>query len=238
MSTFVLVHGSWHGAWCWYKIVPALQAAGHNVVALDLPGLGNDKTPVAEVTLDSWLACVCAALDEAAEPVVLVGHSRGGLVISGAAERRPDKIAKLVYLAAFLMPSGQTMLEAAGTDPDSLAATHLDPHPEEGYILVKDEGVVPAFYADCTAQDIALARLCLQPEPLVPLGTPLQTSPENFGRVPRAYIECTGDRAISIAAQRRMHGALSCDPVLTMHTDHSPFFSAPEELTQHLLSLV
>ncbi len=92
MSTYVLVHGAWHGSWCWEKVVPLLEQAGHQVEALDLPGHGQDKTPIREITLAAYTNRVCETLDAQAEPVILVGHSLGGMVITQAAEERPAKI--------------------------------------------------------------------------------------------------------------------------------------------------
>ena len=91
MATYVLVHGAWHGAWCWFKVIPLLEKRGHKVVALDLPSHGRDKTPTSSVTLQSYADRVCQTLDECSEPVVLVGHSMGGVVITQAAEQRPKK---------------------------------------------------------------------------------------------------------------------------------------------------
>ncbi len=235
MSTFVLVHGSWHGAWCWYKVIPLLEAAGHRVVALDLPGLGTSKITPAQVTLDMWIDHVCDELDRHAQPVVLVGHSRGGLLISGAAERRPDKISRLIYLTAFLLPDGGTMLGAAAEDGDSKAGDFLEVNEAEGFITFDNRELQHVFYAQCDEQDVALARLCIQPEPLAPLATPLQLSDEHFGRVPRVYIECLQDRAISPAKQKAMYSELPCEAVISMDTDHSPFFSATPALVGHLL---
>ena len=100
MTTFVLVHGSWHGSWCWCRVVPELEALGHRVLALDLPGHGDDATPVARITLAAYAECVAAVVRGAAEPVVLVGHSFGGIVISQAAELIPERISRLVILNA------------------------------------------------------------------------------------------------------------------------------------------
>src|SRR5262249_11659973 len=86
MSTYLLVHGAWHGAWCWYKIIPRLQAAGHKVIALDMPGHGRDWRPPGEITMQDYVDTITRALDAEAEPAVLVAHSRGGLVATHAAE--------------------------------------------------------------------------------------------------------------------------------------------------------
>ena len=119
MSTFVLIHGSWHGAWCWYKVIPRLERAGHRVIAPDLPSLGKDKTPISRVSLRLWTESVCQVLDAETEPVVLVGHSRGGMVISEVAESRPEKIKTLVYLCAFLLWNGESVMQVAQTDDTS-----------------------------------------------------------------------------------------------------------------------
>lgn len=80
MSTFVLVHGSWHGAWCWERIVPMLEEAGHRVIVIDLPAHGTDHTPLIEVNLKSYTDCLSSVLDKEPEKVILVGHSMAGVV--------------------------------------------------------------------------------------------------------------------------------------------------------------
>ena len=90
MSTYVLIHGSWHGAWCWYKVVPRLEQAGHTALAIDLPGHGRDWTPPQDVSMQTYVDSVCGVLDTLPEPAILVGHSRGGIVISQVAESRRE----------------------------------------------------------------------------------------------------------------------------------------------------
>jgi len=237
LSVYVLVHGAWHGGWCWCKVVPLLERAGHTVLAPDLPSLGKDKTPVSEVSLALWAEHVCRLLDAQPEPAVLVGHSRGGIVISEAAERRPGKVKTLVYLTAFLLRNGESLLQVAGQDTTSLVVQNLVVAEDRGSCTVRDEAIRDAFYGDCSDEDVALAQLCLAPEPLAPMATPVAVSEENFGRVPRVYIECLQDRAIPPALQKQMYTATPCRNVLSMDTSHSPFFSAPRALADHLLAL-
>lgn len=234
MSTFVLVHGSWHGAWCWYKVIPRLERLGHRVIAPDLPSLGRDKTPVSDVSLRLWTDSICRVLDAETEPVVLVGHSRGGVVISEVAESRPEKVELLVYLCAFLVRTGESLMQVAETDGASLVRPSLLLFQEQGHATVREENVRELFYGDCGDDDVALARLLLQPEALAPLGTPIQTTEERFGRIPRVYIECLRDKAISASVQKQMYTAVPCERVISMDTDHSPFFSAPDQLVGHL----
>jgi len=120
LAIFILIHGAYHGAWCWDKVVPILKDKGHSAIALDLPGSGKDKTPISHVTLDCYAQKICKFLDIQPEPVILVGHSLGGLSITQAAEYRPDKIKILVYLTAFLLQNGQSRLSVRDQDPESL----------------------------------------------------------------------------------------------------------------------
>src|SRR5919201_534684 len=103
MSTFVLVHGAWHGGWVWDRVAQQLQESGHKVLAPDLPAHGSDRTPAGQITLRHYVDHVVSCIDSCAEPVVLAGHSMGGIVISSAAERRPESIRALVYVCAFLL---------------------------------------------------------------------------------------------------------------------------------------
>jgi pimeloyl-ACP methyl ester carboxylesterase len=234
MSTFILVHGSWHGAWCWHKLVPRLQKRGHTVIAPDLPSLGRDRTPVNRVSLATWRRHVCNIVDSAPEPVVLVGHSRGGIVISEVAEHRPERVRTLVYLCAFLLANGECLSDVASSDEASLVPPNVVMSEDKTCSTVRAEALRDAFYGECSEEDVELARLCVQPEATVPLVTPLELSAEKFGRVPRVYIECLRDRAIPIALQRRMQSNWPCQRVHALDTDHSPFLSRPDELADLL----
>ena len=108
---------------------------------------------------------------------------------------------------------------------------------DQSSATVREAAIKEAFYGGCSEEDIALARLLLVPEALAPSATPISITEGNFGRVPRVYIECLRDKAIPPALQKKMYTALPCQKVISMDTDHSPFFSAPEELVTHLLSL-
>lgn len=231
--TFILVAGAWHGAWCWNRIVPLLEAGGHRVLTPELAATGSDRTEPAAVTLESWARSLADLACAEAAPIV-VGHSRAGIVISRAAELEPQGIGRLVYLAAYLLPRGATMAAAARADADSLVPAGMIPATSGLTCTLRPDVIQNAFYGDCDADTVAFARAKLTPEPLKPLVTPLKVSDERFGHVPRAYIECTRDRTVTLAAQRQMRQALPCDPVITLESDHSPFLSHPRELAEAL----
>ena len=104
----VLVHGSFHGAWCWEYLIPLLEARGHRVVAPNLPASGGDPAPFENANLVTYATRIAAAIDELSGPVMLVGHSMGGIVCSQVAEWRPERIAAVVYVVGLLLRPGET----------------------------------------------------------------------------------------------------------------------------------
>jgi len=230
MKTFILVHGSWHSAWNWHKVIPILEKKGHHVIAIDLLGMGRDKTPIQEATLQNNAAYLCRIIDEQPGQVILVGHSKNGIMISQAAEYRPDKIEKLIYLAAYLVPDGKTQLEYSAQDTAGVLKPYVTRYAETGSHTLQPEIYREGLYHDCDEDIVQMARLILSHENASSATTPLQLTADNYGSVRRFYIECTEDRAVTPFIQRKMYAATPCEKVYSMATSHSPFFSAPEEL--------
>jgi pimeloyl-ACP methyl ester carboxylesterase len=218
-------------------VVPRLRQAGHEVIAPDLPSLARDRTPVAEISLDRWADSICKVVEAAVEPVILVGHSRGGIVISAVAERVPTRIAMLVYLTAFLLRDGETLLEVAQTADSSLVVPNIVVADDQASMTVPGDAAQEAFYGECSPEDVVLASMLLAPEAIAPNSTPLRVTDSRFGSVPRVYIECLRDKAIPVALQRRMAHNSPCEIVASLDSDHSPFLSTPGPLVDHLLAL-
>lgn len=237
MSTYVLVHGAYHGGWCYEKIVPLLEAAGHTAIAVDLPGHGDNRVPMEKVTLDAYVDHVCSVVEAQDVPVILVGHSLGGMTITQVSERLPDRIAWVVYLTAMMPKNGQNRGDLAEYEgPEDMASKRIIS--DDGLSATMSRDIIPpTFYAECPPDDVERAIERLVPQALEPLQSRARTTPERFGTVRRAYIECLRDRAIPIAMQRAMVAAQPCEKVFTIDSDHSPFYSAPGELAAHLLEL-
>jgi pimeloyl-ACP methyl ester carboxylesterase len=233
VATFLLVHGAGTGGWIWEKVVPLLEANGHRVCAPDMPGLGNDPTPPANVTLADNVEKVSRLLDKKEEPVVLVGHSMGGITISQAGEARRRKIKALVYLCALLPTSGKCGRDMTSLEPDSMFRLSRQVSPDGlTYTFARDK-LPTLFYADVSPEDRYKAMERLRPQPLSISTTPVTLTEERFGSVPRWYIECTHDAAVRIKLQRLMVKMTPCK-VITMECGHSPFYSNTEELSEHL----
>lgn len=230
MADFLLIHGAWHGAWCWEKLIQELERAGHRVQVTNLPGHDGAAVDSAAIHLATYANHVAGLLDDCDAPVILVGHSMGGMVITQAAELRPDRIEALVYLAAFLPRNGESLLAIENANPWSSVPQNLVPDAQGLTGIVRPSQVQRLFYHDCSEEDVRFALERLVPQPLPPLADAVSITAENFGRVLRYYIECTGDQAICIEQQRKMHEATPCAEVFTLNMSHSPFLSAPEEL--------
>src|SRR4030095_2550250 len=237
MKTFILIHGSWHSAWNWHKVVPLLEKQGHRAIAIDLPGMGRDKTPIEQVRMKTTVEKICELIDSVEGKVILVGHSKNGIMISQAAEYRPEKIEKLVYLAAYLIPNGKTQREYSLQDTGGILKPYVVMNADSTAHTLQREIYKEGLYADCEDQITELARFLLSAEPVESGITPLELSEENFGRVPRIYIECTLDKAVTPFIQRKMYTETPCEKVYSLAPSHSPFFSKPNELVEILCEL-
>lgn len=236
-KNFVFIPGSFHAAWCWFKMQPLLNKNGNISEAIDLPAHGNNTMPINEVSLDSYVNAVCEALEKYDDPIILIGHSRAGIVISQVAERVPEKINTLVYLCAFLIPDGEPMVATALTDTDSALVPNLIFNENEGWHFPIESIFKQAFYNDCSEEDIALCTALLCKEPNAPVGTPLQLSEERYGTVKKVYIHTTFDNTITYGLQKKMVERVPVNHVFELQTSHSPFLSQPQELAEILLKV-
>ena len=109
----VLVHGAWHGAWCWNKVVPLLKERGHAVLTPDLPGHGRDQRSCADIHLSTYVDHIKELIESIKEPVILLGHSMGGVVVSQVAEDIPERIHQLVYVSGFIPGNGGSLVQEA-----------------------------------------------------------------------------------------------------------------------------
>lgn len=239
MARFVLVHGAFGGAWCWEPVVGPLEAAGHTVEAFDLPGGGDDRTPVEEITLESCAARVCEVLAQRPEPGVLVGHSMGGVIITQAAARFPERIASLVYVCAFMPANGQSLLdltrlpEGAGDMIQASIVIEGDPP----VATLSEEATAAAIYNGCTSEQVAWAVARRRSQAVAPFATPVSVDDEVLAAIPRSYVLTLRDQALPPALQRRMIREHPCRRVIELDADHAPFLSATDELVAALIEL-
>jgi pimeloyl-ACP methyl ester carboxylesterase len=235
---FVLCHGAFSDETAWARVAPKLEAAGATVALVTLPGHSDaDSASAGRFTLADYVAAIAAKLDAASEPVLLVGHSMGGVAITQTAEAHPDKIASLVYLSAYLPENGKS-LQDYSSDPESKLGPGLQIDFEHGVGTISHETMQAAFFNATPPEIAAEAQKGLRPEPLQPFGTPVTTTPERFGRLPRYYITTLRDQAVGPALQKSMYAAQPPVKLFSLDTDHSSYFSATDDLVKILLEIL
>ena len=225
----VLVHGAFHGAWCWQKVIDYLQKRSIEAIAIDLPGCGSGER------LNGGLADCVAKLREVIEddsrPVIVCGHSLGGVTITEYIDSR-GLIKHLVYLAALIPDAGESALNNA---PELFTAEigKASRRAENGGVIVDPDAAGEIFYHDCDPQTIAWAvsKLCPQ-NPEVPMTPVTQAA---WRHCDSTYIVCQDDRALAVDVQERL--ALKCRHVVRIATSHSPMLSQPELLGDLLWEL-
>ncbi|XP_051117774.1 methyl jasmonate esterase 1-like [Andrographis paniculata] len=250
---FVLVHGGGHGAWCWYKVVTLLRSGGHTATALDLASCGRDPRRVEEIpAIEDYVEPLFQFMEglPAGEKVVLVGHSRGGIDISMATERFPEKVAVAVFVTAsmpspsldvstitkkfreqFGPPMDNEFTSGQGIDGRPLSIARPGP-----------EFMASMMYNLSPPEDLTLARLLVRPAPhyeeILSPSTKTALTDENYGRVRRAYIVCPEDKVMKEEIQRWLIEENPPDEVRVIDgSDHMVMMSKPEELSSFLMEI-
>jgi pimeloyl-ACP methyl ester carboxylesterase len=242
MASFVLIHGAFHTGACFDLVAEQLRARGHAVSAPTLPGMGGGEAALRAASLEGWARFTldaCHALRaENGGPVVLAGHSRGGSVISLAAEIDPSAADHLAYICAVLTPAGEERAKLPGLMPAQPGIQAASSMVENGAGIVMDgKAAMPYFAQLCPPELRDDAASHLVAEPLGPLSTPAEVTAQRWGAVPRTYIECLQDRTMPIANQRGMLALSPGTQVVTLDSDHSPFYCMPEKLADALEAL-
>lgn len=240
MATFLLIHGAWQGAWAWQKLTPLLEAAGHTAIAVDLPGDGHDDTPPKDVSTMLYAERVADLVDGSAAPVIVVGHSMGGTVAAQVSELRSDKIAVAIYLCAFLLPNGESIVdfyERAWQDWMTGAHARVS-YSEDGHAsMIDPTSAIDVFYNTAEPADARTAAAQLTPQPEGGRRSKLQVSSEKFGSVPRVYIETLQDQSVFNELQKQMYAETPCEKLYSLNTDHAPQLCAPEKLAAVLTEI-
>lgn len=237
-KNYVLVHGAWQAPYAWQAVKTNLEKQGNKVIVVELPGHGSDNTSPATITLDLYKQKVIDAISTIDGKVILVGHSLGGMIISSVAEAMPSKIEKLVYVAAYLPTSGQTLDQLAHMDPDSQLGVEGNLiFNNDGTVDVKSDQIVNLFIQDGTPEIQNLVVNNYRTEPLTPFINPVVLTAQNFGLVKKAYIKTLHDHVVSPYLQNKMIETGKVKSVYEINTGHSPFLSQPNELSSILTKI-
>jgi len=229
MKTFVLVHGAWHGGWCWRRVAPLLRAEGHEVFAPTLTGLG-ERAHLArpETDLNTHITDVTALMEmEDLRDVTLVGHSYGGFVITGVADRAASRLASLVYLDAFVPENGKSLADYV---PESGRA---------GFVASGETNGFPSFplarFGVTDANDVAWAQRHIVNQPFRTFTQKLILA-NPPPKLPRSFIACTEP---SMGTFDPWYAALRNNPAWRFHeikTGHDAMITESRQLAGLLLT--
>jgi pimeloyl-ACP methyl ester carboxylesterase len=232
MSTYVLVHGAWHGGWCWSKVRRVLEAADRNVHTPTLTGLGERSHLASpDIGLETHVQDVLQVLEyEALTDVVLVGHSYAGMVVTAVADRAPQRLSRLVYLDAVVPRSGQCLFDCAGPE--------FRRQVEEQVRTQGDGWRIPAASPQTLGlirdEDIEWTVPRLGPHPYRTFHEKVELSLPTAAMVPRTYVNCIADRARGGPRSAQAEGI---DDYHELSTGHDAMITLPGEVAELLLGL-
>jgi pimeloyl-ACP methyl ester carboxylesterase len=236
MTDFVLVHGAWHGGWCWRRVVDRLHAQGHRAHAVTLTGLGERAHLMSSlITLETHIADVAGVIEaEELQDVVLAVHSYAGMIGTAIADRMPGRLKHLVYVDAVVPRPGESWssTQASATREARLAAAQASPD----YSFPAPD---PAVFG-LAAQDHAWVKRRQTPHPGHTYQAPLQFDPQRVAGVPRTFVDCVNPKLATIDPIRlRVRDPRFWDGawaggagmrIVELDTGHDPMVSAPAEL--------
>ena len=236
MSHYILIHGAWEESRAWDDVSPILQQNGHTVTAIDLPGNDNNKRPIPQVTMASYIQTVVNVIKHLDHQVILVGHSMTGAVISQVAEQIPEKIERLIYVAAFLLKNGGSVLEAMQSDADGEFLPEIVFSNDQTYATVPEQALRIIGFHDVEEKVIQrVLPLMVEKQATEPFMARVVLSEKNFGSVPKTYIRTTIDKVTSPALQDTMISNWQVETVYDLQSGHFPLFSVPEKLAGLML---
>lgn len=237
-KNYVIVPGAWSAPYAWDNVKTSLEKSGNTVIVVQLPGHGSDQTAPQNLTVDVYRDAVITAMNALNGKVILVGHSMGGIVISEVAEKLPAKIEKLVYVAAFVPVSGQSLLDLALPDTTSALHGNLRPSSDGTTIDVVQDQITNAFIQDGTTDEKNLVVTKYQTEPLIPFTNQVTLTTPNYGSVPKVYIKTLIDHTITPDLQKRMLAATpEFQATYKLNTSHSPFLVKPDSVVALLTNI-
>ncbi len=233
-DTFVIVHGAFQDSSVWNDVKMQLEESGDEVILVNLPGRKSSNSAIDAASSASYSKAIIDAVGSR-QNIILVGHSFGGIQISNVAEMIPEKIKALVYVAAYLPVSGDSLQTLSAQDKNNkftqtnfvLAADY-----KTADVLKADREMI--FCNDCNDGAKTKLASAFTIEPLAPMAEGAKISAEKFGKVKKVYVHTTLDNAVSYQLQTQMTAKTKVDKTFTMKTGHCPFLSQPKQLAKIL----
>lgn len=229
MKTALLVHGGWSTGAAWKQLLPELDKLAVPYKTVDLPGHGLNAKSLWSVSLDDYADHLKNAADEISGEVIAIGHSAGGFAITAAAGRWPESFDALAYLAGFVPIHGERLMQLAQGDQGSKLGPGVKPHPFKGYLSLHERVHYDALFHDCPPTDAKAYADGLVFEPLRPGLTKIKLR-DGWQNIPKSYVLCSQDQAITADYQRWMANRSSIPISYELDCGHMPMLAVPEKL--------
>ncbi len=233
---FILLHGAWHGGWCWDGVIRALEKAGHTAEAPTMPG-HRSQDDRSGIRFEDYVNAIARVLKGQAGPVVLVGHSSAGFLMQAAAPKASEKISQLVFHNAFILPDGKCQFDLVPPEVAEGMTAAANASPDNCVPI--DEGFVRgALMADASkeTQDALIARLV--PQPISLFTTPVSTGDFEALTIPRTVLFCKDDASLPPGAYLGMAQGLGSHQLVELDGGHETLFSNPQAVADGLIEVL
>ncbi len=233
----VMIHGAWQGSWAWAALIPKLEASGFRCHAVDMPGNGHDRTRPEDVSMAIYMAYLRGVLDGIGGPVIVIGHSSGGIIASQLGEEEAKRVKSILYIAGMMLPSGMKFAELVAdfskNDPAALGIVpYLAWSRDRETSTVKPGAARNIFYQDCSNPKANAAAKLLRPHPERGRDIAARLTKGRFGRIPRAFIEARLDQSVLHKMQRRMQKLVPGAHRYSIDSGHAPQLAQPDALAK------
>jgi len=229
MKKYIFIHGACQGGWVWKKIENLLKSNNIDYETPDLPGHGNDKTPLHEVTLEKYIETIRTIIKKTDKKIVLVGHSMGGFVASQAADLEYNKIDKIIYIASLIPKNNETISSILKMDKKSKLLQHSILSDDKSFVELNSKSIDEILYNNCSIEDVEFGKNKLCKQATLPFYTSIKLT-EKFEKIPKYYIKTLYDNGVSIEFQNELCNRYNNIITKKIKSGHAPFFSNHQEL--------
>ena len=230
---FVLLHGAWHGGWCWDGVIKGLEEAGHTAEAPTMPGHHPDDDR-SDIKFENYVDKIVDVLNNQASPVVLVGHSSAGFLIQSAAPKVPDNLAQLIFLNAFILPDGKCQFDLVPPEASEGMTAAANASPDSSVPVIEDFVRNQLMEGESVEmQDALISRLV--PQPIALFTTPVSTGDFEKLTIPKSVVFCKDDASLPPGAYLGMAQGLGDHSLIEVAGSHEAFFTNPGSVVQGLI---
>jgi pimeloyl-ACP methyl ester carboxylesterase len=233
---FVLIHGAWHGGWCWERVIKELEKSGHTAEAPTMPGHNPDDNR-SDIKFENYVTKIIEVLNKQASPVVLVGHSSAGFLMQSAAPKVPDKIAQLIFLNAFILPNGKCQFDLVPPEASEGMTAAANASSDNSVPVIEDfvrNQLMGGESAEM--QDALISRLV--PQPIAIFTTPVSTVDFAELTIPKTVLFCKDDASLPPGAYLGMAQGLGDYNLIEVAGSHEAVFTNPGVVAQGLIQAI